>query len=197
MVFQVARDYPGNHDVVCDITKTYQWLEDHKDRPELGRCISKYNRENLFLNVEDPELDAWTWHCADQLFFDIDDGKDQFGVKRFLLPFSGLLQLAGVERVNSPPCPSLPKSSADIQLLTLRSSFSNMRRHKLLTDVVLTTEDGANVAAHRVLLATASDYFKDMFCGSYVEARPASADDPVGVHVEDCSTPCLECALGK
>jgi sacsin len=197
LVLKVAQDYPGNTDVVCDITETYRWLEDHKDRPELGRCISKYNREKLFLNVDDPKLDMRTWHCADQLFFDINDSKDQFGVKRFLLPFSGLLQRAGVEQVISPPCPSLPKSSAETQLFMLRSSFDKMRRHKSLTDVVLTTEDGANIAAHRVLLATSSDYFKDMFCGSYTESQAASPDDPIHVPVKDCSVSYLECALGK
>jgi len=195
LVLQVAQDYPGNSNVVYDITETYRWLEDHKDQPELGRCISKYNRENLFLNVDDPKLDMWRWHCADQLFFDIDDGKDQFGVKKFLLPFSGLLRLAGVEQVISPPCPSLLKSSAETQLFMLRSTFDNMRRNKTLTDVVLTTEDGANIAAHRVLLATTSDYFKDMFCGSYAESQVASPDDPINLPVKDCSAGCLECAL--
>lgn len=201
LALKVAQDHPSNAEVLSDITKTYRWLEDHSTDLGLGPAISKYNKEPLFLNVDKvsytPGTQRCVWHCADQIFFDIDDSGDQYGVRKFLLQFSKLLKLAGVVQVTNPVCPVLAVSSAEAQLSALRASIESMRQNEEMTDVNLTTSDGGDVPAHRLILSTVSEYFKVMFCGSFMESRNPSPEDPVSVLVKDCSVTCLRSAVGE
>lgn len=198
IALHIAPKYPENSAVLTDLTATYKWLEEHVAGTDLGPCISKYRNERLFLNVDAPNAGPHIWHCADQLFFDIDDYREQFGVRKFLIPFSGLLELAGVVKVVSPKRPALIPSSAEVQLMQLRNGLCGMRHEHSLTDVRLASEDGNTIDAHRLVLATASDYLSDMFCGGFSEARgDASHNDPVVVHVKDCAHNCLLSIVGE
>lgn len=198
IALQISPKYPSNSAILADLTATYKWLEDHVAGIDLGPCISKYSKERLFLNVDAPNAGPHRWHCADQLFFDIDDYGEQFGVRQFLIPFSGLLRSAGVVKVVNPNRPSLTCSSAEVKLVRLQNCLHAMRCGDSLTDVYLTSEDGQIIDAHRLVLATASDYLRDMFCGAFSEARrDASHDDPVVVLVEDCPHNCLLSVIGE
>ncbi|KAM6499320.1 hypothetical protein JOM56_004828 [Amanita muscaria] len=53
--------------------------------------------EILFLNVDDPESNDWTWHSASNLVIDLLDIGDMHGVKGFLRNYNGLLKGAGVK----------------------------------------------------------------------------------------------------
>ncbi|KIL60390.1 hypothetical protein M378DRAFT_180440 [Amanita muscaria Koide BX008] len=53
--------------------------------------------EILFLNVDDPESNDWTWHSASNLVIDLLDIGDMHGVKGFLRNYNELLKGAGVK----------------------------------------------------------------------------------------------------
>ena len=61
--------------------------------------------------------------------------------------------------------------------------------HKLsLTNVHLTLEDGNTINAYRLVLATASNCLRDMFCEAFSEALgDASHNDPAVILVKDCT----------
>ena len=43
----------------------------------------------------------------------------------------------------------------------LKNTISNMRKADVLTDVTLMTEDGAKFTAHRIIMASASSFFRN------------------------------------
>jgi len=48
----------------------------------------------------------------------------------------------------------------------LKNTISNMRKADVLTDVTLMTEDGAKFTAHRIIMASASSFFRHIFSES-------------------------------
>jgi sacsin len=112
-----------------------------------------------------------------------------------LLPFKDLLTVSGVEDIVNAPVPGLVRSSVDAQLTLLRTGFQTMRMEGKLTDVVFISDDEARYGAHRAYLAPMSEYLNDLFCGSFTESGPGTADDPVEIEV-DYSGPCVEAVLG-
>jgi hypothetical protein len=152
----------------------------------------------LFLNVDDPEQtgSSWVWHSADRLYFNIADLPGYWGVRKFLMPFQGLLRVAGVNEVRDQIAPDLPISSADAQLTRMRTKFDKMRRDGILTDVKFKTDAGEEFAAHRAFLATTSEHFWDMFCGSFGESGAATADNPKVVPVTERPSECVKFIIG-
>ncbi|KAJ6617959.1 hypothetical protein B0H10DRAFT_1947944 [Mycena sp. CBHHK59/15] len=189
---QVAKDYISDIYLLSDLEATYRWLDDHQDQVE--DIIIEFHDEPLFLNVNDPKTDPWLWHSADEMFFNILDGGDLKSVKKFLLPFKDLLSVSGVEDIVNAPVPGLVRSSVDAQLTLLRTGFQTMRFEGKLTDVVFISDDEGRYPAHRAFLAPMSDYLNDLFCGSFTEAGPGTADDPVEIEV-DYPGPCVDATL--
>ncbi|KAJ7280333.1 hypothetical protein C8J57DRAFT_1175059 [Mycena rebaudengoi] len=190
---QVAKDLPSDPYCLSDLLETYKWLDDHQDVVE--DIIVNYHSEPLFLNVDDPATEPWLWHSADEMFFNILDGGDLKSVKKFLMPFKDLLSVAGVEDIVNPTVPTgLVRSSVDTQLTTLRTGLQTMRFEGKLTDVVFISDDDTRYPAHRSFLAPMSEYLNDLFCGSFTEAGPGTADDPVEIEV-DYPGACVDAAL--
>jgi hypothetical protein len=199
LTLQIAPSHPSNKQLLSDIKKTYRWLEQHKEDITLGNQLIQHNTELLFLNVDDPERMDWTWRSASQLYINISDSPDSgcWGVRQFLMPFRGLLRLAGVEEVKNPTVPDLPISSVEEQLNQLkltRIAYNDMRYEGRLTDVVFITDSGEEFPAHRVVLAGAGEHFQDMFLGQFGESNDR-IDKPISVL--DCSADCLRQILGE
>ncbi|KAJ7629420.1 hypothetical protein DFH06DRAFT_1338309 [Mycena polygramma] len=192
LALQVAKDYTSDVYLLSDLESTYRWLDDNQD--EVEDIIVEYHDEPIFLNVDDPKTDPWLWHSADEMFFNIVDSGDLKSVKKFLLPFKDLLTVSGVEDIINAPVPGLVRSTVDAQLMQLRTGFQAMRMEGKLTDVVFVADDEARYGAHRAYLAPMSEYLNDLFCGSFTEAGPGTADDPVEIEV-DYSGPCVEAIL--
>ncbi|KAJ7475161.1 hypothetical protein B0H11DRAFT_2034382 [Mycena galericulata] len=188
----VAKDYASDIYLLQDLEATYQWLDDHQD--EVEDVIVECHDQPLFLNVDDPKTDPWLWHCADEMFFNILEGGDLKSVKKFLVPFKDLLSVSGVEDIVHAPVPGVVRSSVEAQLTLLRKGFQTMRMEGKLTDVVFISDDEARFGAHRAFLAPTSDYLNDLFCGSFTESGPGSADDPIEIEV-DYPGPCVESIL--
>ncbi|KAJ7471857.1 hypothetical protein FB451DRAFT_1251196 [Mycena latifolia] len=192
LALQVAKDYTSDIYLLSDLEATYKWLDDHQD--EVEDVIIEFHDQPLFLNVADPRTDPWLWHSADEMFFNIIDGGELKSVKKFLLPFKDLLTVSGVEDIVNAPVPGLERSSVDTQLTLLRTGFQTMRMEGKLTDVVFISDDESRYGAHRAFLAPMSDYLNDLFCGSFTESGPGTADDPVEIEV-DYSGACVEATL--
>ena len=158
-----------NPRVLTDLTETYAWLDARKDDPNLD-YIKKYKDECIFLNVDNPRLDRWTWHCAHNMFFNIPDLDGPFAcVGKFLLPFGGLLRRAGVREVSYPSREILSLSTAETQLAQIRSGINNMRLEDVLTDVTFMADDGSKFGAHSVFLATQTEYFRNLLTQGWSE----------------------------
>ncbi|KAJ6602456.1 hypothetical protein DFH09DRAFT_968836 [Mycena vulgaris] len=192
LALQIAKDYTSDIYLLSDLEATYRWLDDHQD--EVEDVIIEFHDQPLFLNVSDPRSDPWLWHSADEMFFNILDGGELKSVKKFLLPFKDLLTVSGVEDIINAPVPGLVRSSVDAQLTLLRTGFQTMRMEGKLTDVVFISDDESRYGAHRAFLAPMSDYLNDLFCGSFTESGPGTADDPIEIEV-DYSGPCVEATL--
>ncbi|KAK7018615.1 BTB domain-containing protein [Favolaschia claudopus] len=192
LTLRVAKDYTSDIYLLSDLEATYGWLDDHQD--EVADIMIDFHDEPLFLNVDDPKSDPWLFHSADELFFNIRDGGDLKSVKKFLVPFHDLLHVSGVEDIVKAPVPDLVRSSVDAQLARLRTGFQMMRKEGKLCDVVFIADDEARYVAHRAYLAPMSEYLNDLFCGTFTEAGPGTADEPIEIEV-DYPGPCVEAAL--
>ncbi|XP_065837938.1 kelch-like protein 20 [Oscarella lobularis] len=49
--------------------------------------------------------------------------------------------------------------------------FDSFRKSDYLCDVVIVTEDGHRFPAHRIILASASEFFSSMLCGTFIESK--------------------------
>jgi sacsin len=194
---RISPNFPSDVDILSDITKTYEWLESHKNDPHL-RCLEQYKKECLFLNVDDAQSTEWRWHCAEQMFFCLrapDPDNRFFGVGAFLSPFQGLLRCAGVKEIKNPARPKLTISSPESQLSQIRTNFNDMRNEGMLTDVVFTSDDDKQFPAHRVLLATQTDYFRDQFSKNWDTGSVARDTHAIRMVGYNGST--LEVTLGR
>ncbi|KAG7442137.1 uncharacterized protein BT62DRAFT_1010912 [Guyanagaster necrorhizus] len=182
LALEVARDHPFDRHLLFDLNATYNWLDERQD--EVGEEMIDLHQERLFLNVDDPNSDVWVWNSADEMFFSITENGEFKTVHKFLELYRDLLYVSGVESINDPPRPEPVLSSVETQFSKLREGFNTMRLEDKLTDVVFVTEDGQRFAAHRSFLSPMSEYLRDLFCGEFTEAGPASADEPIEVSVE-------------
>jgi hypothetical protein len=178
-----------------DIQATYQWLTENSAaaRPHLlGRSAMP-----LWLNVEDPSVDTWEWHSANQLVFNGEDEGERRDVLPWLAHFRPLLKAAGAREIERPTRPNVQLTSADATLAAQRRVAERMRTARLLTDVVIIAED-VEFPAHRVVLAMTSEYFADVFGSGFAEgSADASANHPVHMEVLDHPAHAVASCLGE
>ena len=189
-----------------DVIATYKFLNDNVEAAR--NVILQHHSEKIFLNVDDPSKDEWTWEAADNLAFSTHDVEEVQRVRPFLTPFKDLLLTAGVLRVYQPPvADASPLTSDSVLLLQIRTGFNEMRKARQFIDVVFIPSSGPQLGeeeigvdpelvAHRNFLAVYSDYFRDAFCGNYKEALAASSSDPIRFPV-DYPKPCIAAVLGE
>jgi hypothetical protein len=194
---RIAQNFASNPRILADITQTYEWLNSREDN-EI-EFIAQYKDEYLFLNVDDPKSEPWTFHCARKMFFNIPDlDDDQFAcVGEFLSPFENLLRLAGVKEISLPSREELPLTPAETQLRRIRSNFNQMRINNVLTDVIFTSEDGQEFEAHRAFLATQNDYFRDLLTYEWSETSSMGEHDSAHVYMDGYFGTTLKVAIGK
>ncbi|RPD56795.1 hypothetical protein L226DRAFT_469097 [Lentinus tigrinus ALCF2SS1-7] len=191
LTLRIAPNHLGNRDLLADIKATYEFLNERE--AEARPYLRNRRRERLFLNVDDPLEDVWQFCAAAHMMFNVPDEDDRQGVRAFLGPFRNLLLAAGAEEIKRPSAPTLTPSSAEEELSRLRASFDGLRQSRNLTDVVFRIPgSGDELPAHRVLLATTSEYFHDLFCGRFNEGGPASTHDPIVITLKDVRE--LRCA---
>jgi BTB/POZ domain len=142
---------------------------------------------SIFLNVDDPNVDAWVFLSADQMAFENHDLLNIQHVRSFLLPYRALLEVAGVVEVKYPDVDTSPalENTDESVLRMMRRGFARQRSQFILTDVVFTAEedrdndDAPRFFAHRSFLSVFGSYFDDMFTGGFAEGGEASARNPL------------------
>lgn len=194
---RIALVHPSDSGLLSDISKTYQWLEQHNEGIEFRNCLVQHHSDALFLNVDDPDRDSWIWHSADELYINHSDSPDSkcWGVRKFLVPFHGLLRLAGVQEVRMSTAREMPLSVPEEELNLIRRGFNDQRLEGMWTDVKFTTDfnyGNQEFPAHRSFLASKYPYFKTQFCGSFRESD--TTVEPITV--PDCPADCLKWTLG-
>jgi hypothetical protein len=166
----------------------------------------QYHAETLFLNVADPEKDAWKWRSAQAMLFEIPNKACSFYIWDFLLSFRSLLTVSDVGQITNATLPPTENtgdlSASPAESESLRLAFCSMREEKQLTDVVLIpdTEDDESVTmfpAHRAYLAANSAYFSGAFSGNFRESGVASADHPIQIRMDGYSSYSVQILLGK
>ncbi|KAF8888406.1 hypothetical protein CPB84DRAFT_1849648 [Gymnopilus junonius] len=192
---------PQRCTVLHDLEATYSFLNDNAPSAEL--ILSQLGAMEIFLNVDDPEMDEWRWDKADELVFDSQDIDESMRhVRDFLMPFGRLLRATGVEQVSHAHFRSNSWNSIaapENKLASIRLGFEDLRKKKLLADVIFKpsdhTEDSEPLVAHRSFLAVSSEYFSDLFCGDFKEGEPASAASPISIALPHHSTACARLVL--
>ncbi|EAU81693.2 hypothetical protein CC1G_02709 [Coprinopsis cinerea okayama7 len=179
-------------DVLRYLKSTYAWLD--KNLADAREVVAALKDEALFLNVNDPAVDAWEWISPSRMAFENHDVANIQRVRGFLLSYKDLLKEAGVADVNYPdfdPSGALGGKEHEL-LLRSRASYARQREKKQLTDVILRSkeedhlEDGERnkFYAHRSFLASYGGYFESMFTGEFAEGQEASPSNPVEVPLD-------------
>jgi hypothetical protein len=192
---RVAEERPANASLLSDIQATYQWLTENS--PAARQHLLARSAMPLWLNVEDPSVQTWEWHSANQLVFNGEDEGERRDVRPWLARFRPLLKAAGAREIERPTRPNVQLTSADATLAAQRRVAERMRIACLLTDVVIVAED-VEFPAHRVVLAMASEYFADVFASGFAEGSgDASPNHPVHLQVLDHPAYAVESCLGE
>ncbi|KAG6816343.1 hypothetical protein H0H87_006848 [Tephrocybe sp. NHM501043] len=205
LTLRVLRDFPSSPKLLNDLEKTYEWLNANCDSHQSNarRLLGALHTQPVFLNVTDPlDFNSWEWRSADELLLNENKAYSHYvPVKSFLLPLEKLLRTAGAQAIVHPELPPLMTPSSDLeQLISIRSTFADLRQARLLTDVVFVTgesdEEAEILPCHRAFLATYSSFFYDVFTNEMETAnRDASVNNPKTINVEDYSVDCVSCAL--
>ncbi|TFK86232.1 hypothetical protein K466DRAFT_566109 [Polyporus arcularius HHB13444] len=186
LTLRIAPKHLSDQGLLADIKATYEFLSERE--AEAKPYLRIHRRDRLFLNVNDPSEDPWQFCAAGQMMFNVPDEDDRQGVRAFLYPFRKLLLAAGAEEIKLPKAPNLVLSSAQEELSRLRASFDALRVSRTLTDVMFKVsgdESGDELRAHRALLATTSEYFRDLFGNHFSEGGLASAQQPIVIPLRD------------
>jgi sacsin len=199
--------------IIHDMKETLKWLNENVG-VDSKNILYELRDEDIFLNVDDPSshTEPWisSWTTANKLAFEAEDNNGIRYVRKFLLPYEGLLRAAGVVQVIHPHVPmSDTRESESATLRSIRTGFNDLRRKRLWTDVVFITRGDdddtgvvSSLVAHRSFLTVFSDYFSDSFCGDFQEAKKdASSNNPIKFPVKRgegdyYSASCVELLLG-
>jgi hypothetical protein len=197
LALEIAPLYPSNDTVLGDLEATYKWLSDNIQPGPRDSRIYAYRKEPLFLNVDDPNVEDWTWRCANNLLCDFNDLGDQYGIRSFLGRFKNLLLAAGAEEFSDPTCPNVEPVSSDEALQLFRDKFDGMRLAGTLVDIEFKgkEEDAQPCGAHRAFLYTQSDHFVESCQSLFWEGQVRSG--PILVAMKDHSTRCLRYVIGE
>ncbi|KAJ2928408.1 hypothetical protein H1R20_g8671, partial [Candolleomyces eurysporus] len=170
--------------VLPDLIATYKWLN-QQDTSILESLRPELQESAMFLNVDDPNFDAWKWCEARQMAFETHDVGRIEGVRQFLSPFKRLLKAAGVLEAFYPEL----EAGDDVRipderdlLKQYRDGFSELRAMNQLVDVIFTPEDKDSseaitdacrplLSAHRAFLSVCNTHLKDRFTGGYADSQ--------------------------
>ena len=201
LALRVAIDHPSHSEVLDDLTRTYQWLNDAERYQEAGsRILLRFNNQPLFLNVNDPNGEAWNFCTASRLIFNAPDEGNYQGARGFLSSFKALIIASGGREIKQLEAPEIKRTSAEGLLNRWRSQMSQMCRQQQLTDLQFVCVDGTEFA-HRIVLAAASDHFYSEFTNdTFAQGSPSKCQaDPATINLESEKIPiaCVRFVLGK
>ena len=141
MTRQVAEDHAGDVELLGDISATYRWLEDHEDPAQVSMLLARHSDDAIFLNVDDPRSQQWTFLPASALVFGLAlDENGLFTVREYLSSRKALLKLAGVQTLSVPAYRSAASTASTDA--TIRVKYDEMRLSGKHCDVVFEPTEG-------------------------------------------------------
>ncbi|RXW22308.1 hypothetical protein EST38_g3561 [Candolleomyces aberdarensis] len=184
---------PHGPAILPDLKATYEWLNQKiTSAPQsLGPSLRD---DAIFLNVNDPETDEWSWSSASQMAFEVEGLKKIRPVRNFLKNYRGFLTAAGVLEAHYPVAVEDGEhvgAEHDQRVLqSLRASLNEQRLHGKFSDILLiprkeglgrTREqlhrlDHPSLRGHRNYLAGCAPWFKSVFLGDSLEGVERTAD---------------------
>lgn len=201
LALQIAPHNSRDRGLLDDLKATYAFLDER--HASAKPYLRQHGREALYLNVNDPSCDKWSFCAANQIMFNVPDEDGRQDVRAFLRPFQNLLLAAGAEEIKIPTAPVLETSPAEDELARMRGVFSSLRESMVLTDINFMVagsivDSADRLYAHRNVLAAASEYFHGMFCGHLAESGPASAENPIVIELpNERELQCARLILGE
>ncbi|PWW74720.1 hypothetical protein C7212DRAFT_298776 [Tuber magnatum] len=168
---------------ISEIKKAYEYLEEK---------IPSYTIQEsalIWLNVENedfgrmtPETFRKSWSCTMDLCLDSNyDSGEIKRVRSFLDRFRQLLLHANVTAIIHPPSiPEPPRTQSPIL-----QGLLDLRKQELLSDVTITAPL-QTFKAHKIVLASVSDYWRAMFTSKFRESSTTEIslqDDPKTIKV--------------
>lgn len=228
LTLRIAPDFPQDRELLNDLTATYKFLTDRAtvakwlltplrnealflnvNNPQEDRWQFRSAAQIMFSIANNIPDDEEYGASDDEGYYNqADDGNYQEACA-FLIPFRPLLIAAGALEILQVAAHDPDPSPTDEELSSLRAAFEGLRHNRLLTDVVFRFKsdafgDGAGVVlseawGHRALLATASEFFHDLFSTpGFIESGPASAERPIHIEMETLEEfHCAELVLGE
>ncbi|KAG8985314.1 hypothetical protein FRB90_004784, partial [Tulasnella sp. 427] len=156
------------------------WLQDKKSDAE--NALRALSNQSLWLNI-DSTKDDWSWKCADELVFNVScDAGGRSMVKGFLLPYRSLLVEVGAHEFIVTPLPvqNTPKNKISHSDM-VRLGWEGLRKSGQLLDVCFKVQ-GAEILAHRGMLAAMVPHFQTAFGGSFRESLFTSDGSDVPIY---------------
>ena len=136
---------PNGRGILPDLTKTYEWLDAEENVVGVQSILADMTGQPIFLNVDDPATDHWTWHAADELALESHDVGTRHAVRRYLQPFHRLLKAAGVLEADYPDADTADEPSKETQervfFKEVRGVFNEQRMAGRLIDVVFIPDE--------------------------------------------------------
>ncbi|KAJ7578039.1 hypothetical protein C8J56DRAFT_1170787 [Mycena floridula] len=175
LILNVAPVHNRNRSLLVDIRATYRWLS---ELPDAGARLAGLinSDETLFLNIDDPERDAWTFCRASQIVRDLPyDRPGHVRVRDFLTEFWPLLAAAGAKRMTAAQYVEVEADTMDEETPGIEAQFNDLRKAGRMTDIVLLPaetegQDMSRLRAHSVFLAVTIPHLRDAFTGGWRQA---------------------------
>jgi sacsin len=150
-----------------DLRSTYEFLQanllESKGTFSEPRAAIWFNAEEIISSAVSVDTLESSWSSLENLILDSPcDSPPLMTVQSFLRPFSSLLKELGCESLYYPPI-TLPSSDAPKSSLAL---IRELLQEDVLTDVKFEAE-GRTISAHKLILASRSDYCKAYFRGPW------------------------------
>lgn len=215
---------PTRGGILQDLTLSYEWLNEEENLSSVTNLIASMRDEPIFLNVNDPSAEEWTWCAASQLALESHDLSTIRAVRDYLKPFRRLLKAAGVLEAFYPAAKKVGQGTKEDEeqslLKQIRRVFNEQRLAGQLIDVVFTSDitvesgpEGTLVSrglagsspvldtsgqwfGHRSFLAGCSPTFQAMFTSGFEEGQEATPSHPRVVKLPYSSF-AIEACLGK
>ena len=177
---------------ISEIKKAYEHLEQNIHTYTIQEsALIWFNVENEDLGKMTREIFRNSWLCARNLCLNSNyDSGEIKRVRSFLGRFHQLLLHAGVSAIR-PPIPLAPEPPTTQS--PILEGLLKLRERELLFDITITAQKPAMLfqipqtfMAHKIVLASVSDYWKGMFTSVFMESSTAEIkleDDPKTIKV--------------
>ena len=162
-----------------DLRSTYEFLQanllESKGAFSEPRAAIWFNSEEKISSAVSIDILRSSWSSLENLILDSPcDSPPLMTVQPFLRPFSSLLKELGCESLYYPPITLPPSDAPKSSLALIRELF----QEDVLTDVKFEAE-GRTISAHKLILASRSEYCKTYFRGPWARRSESNGSSEV------------------